>query len=68
MGHLDVATGRWHHRSVWWRSSARLDPEAEERFQAVGTMLMRIDRKLDRLLELLEDDDGGEEEEEADRP
>jgi hypothetical protein len=53
---------------VWWRRATHVKPDAEERFRALGTMLMKIDRKLDRLLELLEDDDGWQEEEEADRP
>jgi hypothetical protein len=52
-----------------WRRRREIesDVDAEERFDSLGSMLMRMDAKLDRILDAVEDDDGWEEEEEADR-
>jgi len=56
---------------MWWRRTPEDSPDfdASGRFESLGTMLMEMDVKLDRILAAVEDDDdGGEEEAEADQP
>ena len=50
---------------VWWKRPNEPAVERED-LEAMGIMLMRMDVKLDRILEVLEDDDGWEEEETED--
>ena len=49
-----------------WRRSIQSEDDAGSRFEAIGIMLMDISRKLDRVIELLEDENGRSEEAEAD--
>jgi len=49
----------------WWKRPNEPAVERED-LEAMGIMLMRMDVKLDRILEVLEDDDGWEEEEAED--
>ena len=52
---------------VWWRRVRDLAIQRED-VDALGIMLMEIDAKLERVLDILEDEDEWQEEEEADRP
>jgi len=57
---------------MWWRRGPEADPDIDAggRFESLGTMLMEMDVKLNRILVAVEDedeDDGGEEEAEADQ-
>jgi hypothetical protein len=49
----------------WWRRPAEPEIERED-LEALGIMLMKMDAKLDRILEAVEDEDGWQEEEKAD--
>jgi hypothetical protein len=55
------ATGRSDDLAVWWRRrpGATLD-DVVELLRGIGTILMKIDAKLDEVIRLLEDDDDGE--------
>ena len=70
---MDISTPqRWPGTMIgmWWRRAPESDPDLEAggRFESLGTMLMEMDVKLDRILVAVEDeDDGGEEEAEADQ-
>jgi len=60
IGHLDGPVARWHHGTMFRRRS---DPPPMSRMEwnALLAMIMRMDWKLDQIMEELEVDHGEEE-------